>query len=42
MAYGDSQARGKIGATAAGLCHSNAGSELQLGHTSQLMVTPDP
>ena len=30
MAYGDSQARGLIGAIAAGLCHSNSGSELHL------------
>ena len=46
MAYGNSQARGQIGATAkaAGLCHnhSNVGSEPHLQPTPQLMVTPDP
>ena len=29
-AYGDSQARGQIGAVAAGLCHSNTGSKPRL------------
>ena len=45
-AYGGSQARGLIGATAAGLhhshSHSNARSELFLRPTPQLMATPDP
>ena len=44
MAYGGSQARGLVRATAAGLCqsHSNATSELRLLPTPQLMATPDP
>ena len=39
-----SQARGPIGATAAGLhhSHSNAGSEWHLRPTPQLTATPDP
>ena len=43
-AYGGSQARGLIGATAASLCHShsNARSELCLWPTLQLPATPDP
>ena len=43
-AYGGSQARGLIGAAAAGLCqsHSNARSEPRLQPTPQLMATPDP
>ena len=43
-AYGGSQARGLIGAVAAGLhqSHSNAGSEPRLQPTPQLMATPDP
>ena len=43
-AYGGSQARGRIGATAAGLrqSHSNARSKPRLQPISQLMVTPDP
>jgi len=43
-AYGDSQARGRIGAVAAGLrqSHSNAGSEPCLQPTPQLTATPDP
>ena len=43
-ACGDSQARGRIGAVAAGLHHShgNAGSELYLQPTPQLTATPDP
>ena len=43
-AHGGSQARGPIGAIAAGLCHShsNTGSELHLRLTSELMATPDP
>ena len=43
-AYGGSQARGPIGAVAIGLCqsHSNAGSELHLRPTPQLMAMPDP
>ena len=44
MAYGGSQARGRIGAAAAGLhhSHSNLGSELCLRLTPQLMAMPDP
>ena len=44
VAYGGSQARCLIGATAAGLCHSyrNARSKLRLQPTPQLMATPDP
>ena len=44
LAYGGSQARGRIGAVAAGLCHShsNAGSEPCLQPTPQLRATPDP
>ena len=44
VAYGDSQARGQIGAMAAGLhhSHSNTGSELHLRYTPQLMAMPDP
>ena len=43
-AYGGSQARGLIGAVAAGLrqSHSNVGYELRLRPTPQLMATPDP
>ena len=43
MAYGSSQARGPIGAVAAGLhhSHSNSGSELRLQPTPQLTATPD-
>ena len=43
-AYGDSQARGLIGAVATGLrhSHSNAGSELHLQPTPQLTATLDP
>ena len=43
-AYGGSQARGLIGAVAAGLrqSHSNTGSEPHLRPTPQLMATPDP
>ena len=43
-AHGGSQARGPIGAVAAGVrqIHSNAGSELHLQPTPQLMATPDP
>ena len=42
-AYGGSQARGQIGAVAAGLCHSrgNAGSEPRLP-IPQLTAMPDP
>ena len=42
-AYGVSQARGQIGAVAAGLCqsHSNAGSEPCLQPTPQLTATLD-
>ena len=41
---GDSQARGPVGAVAAGLhhSHSNKGSELRLRPTLQLMAEPDP
>ena len=44
LTYGDSQARGPIGAVAAGLrhSHSNAGSELCLQPTLQLTAMPDP
>ena len=44
VAYGGSQARGLIGAVAAGLCHShsNVGSEQCLRPTPQLMAMPDP
>ena len=44
MAYGGSQARGLIGATAAGLCHShgNMGSDPRLQPIPQLTATPDP
>ena len=44
MAYGGSQARGLMGAVAAGLClsHSNAGSQLRLQPTPQLPATLDP
>ena len=43
-AYEGSQARGQIGATAAGLghSHSNTGSEPHLRPTPQLMAMPDP
>ena len=42
-AYGGSQARGLIGAAAAGLgqSHSNEGSKTRLQPTPQLMATPD-
>ena len=43
-AYGGSQARGPVGATAAGLCHShsNTRSQPHLRPTPQLMAMPDP
>ena len=43
-AYGGSQARGLIGAGAAGLCQSrsNARSKLRLQPTPQLTATSDP
>ena len=43
-AYGGSQARGQIGAVAAGLrqSHSNARSEPHLQPTPQLTAMPDP
>ena len=43
-AYAGSQARGRIGAVAAGLhqSHSNAGFEPRLQPTPQLMATLDP
>ena len=44
VAYGGSQARGPIGAIAAGLhhSHSNSRSEPHLRPTPQLMAMPDP
>ena len=44
VAYGDSQARGLIGAVAAALyhSHSNAGSQLHLRPTPQVTAMPDP
>ena len=44
LAYGGSQARGRIGALATGLrqSHSHAGSEPCLQPTPQLTATPDP
>ena len=44
MAYASSQARGQIGASAAGLCHNNStvGSKMHLRPTPQLMAMPDP
>ena len=44
IAYGGSQARGRIGAIATGLrqSHSNVGSEPRLQPTPQLMATLDP
>ena len=44
MAYGSSQAKGKIRAAAASLhhSHSNAGSKLHLLSTPQLTAKPDP
>ena len=44
VAYGDSQARGPIAATAAGLHHShgNTRSEPHLQPTPQLTAMPDP
>ena len=44
MANGGSQARGRIGAVAAGLrqSHSNAGSEGRLQPTPELRATLDP
>ena len=43
-AYGGAQARGPVGAVAAGLhhSHSNARSKPRLRPTPQLMATPDP
>ena len=41
-AYGGSQARGLIGATAAGLHHSHTRSEPHLRPTPQFMATLDP
>ena len=42
--YGNSQARGRIGAAAAGLCqsHSNTRPELHLQTLPQLSAMPDP
>ena len=42
VAPGSSQARGQIGASAAGLHHSNAGSKPCLQLTPQLTAIPDP
>ena len=44
MVYGGSQARGLVGAVAAGLHHndSDTGSKLQLRPTPQLTATLDP
>ena len=42
VAYGGSQARGRIWTAATSLCHSNARSELLLQPIPQLMATPDP
>ena len=44
MAYGSSQARGLMGATAGGIghSHSHARSELHLQATPQLMAMLDP
>ena len=44
VAHGNSQARGQIGATAAGLCnsHSNARYKPRLRPTPELMAMPDP
>ena len=44
MAYGGSQARGRTGSAAAGLCHShgNTGSKPHLQLTLQFAATPDP
>ena len=41
-AYGGSQARGLIGATAAGLCYSHSNAEPCLRPTPQLTAMPDP
>ena len=41
-AYGSSQARGQVGATAAGQSHRNVRSEPCLQPTTQLMAMPDP
>ena len=42
VAFVSSQARGPIRAVAAGLWHSNAGSEQRLPSTPQLTAMPDP
>ena len=44
MAYGGCQARGQIGAEAAGLCqsHNNSGSKLRLQPRPQLTAMLDP
>jgi len=42
VAHGSSLARGRVGAVAAGLHHSHAGSEPCLRPTPQLSATPDP
>ena len=41
-AYGGSQARGRMGATPAGLPHDNARSELRLRPTPELTAMLDP
>ena len=42
MAYGGSQARGRIGAIAPGLHHSHSKAESELRLQPQLRATPDP
>ena len=42
VAYGGSQGRGRIRATAAGLHHSHTGSEPHLQPTPHLTAMPDP
>ena len=42
MEYGSSHARGRIGAEATCLCHSNVRSELRLQPTPQLIAMEDP
>ena len=42
MEYGGSQARGQIGAVAAGLHHSHRSARSEELHTTQLMAPLDP
>ena len=42
MAYGGSQARGRIGGTATSLRHSHMGSDPRVQLTPQLTATLDP